>query len=577
MTDQQITSAVARPSPGAILSTFGVGAVVVNTLGLAALLMLLSRWPDWIAVTLAACSLAGVALLQRRGILEAYRSPRLAGTYLAARLLVLCMVAIQLSSDQGDTPSRVAVPILGLLVIGEPVLRRLAGLARPYAARIPGFKTRYRPYFGVGLVFVLNGLGLVSLLVTAFTPVSGWIGLAWAILCLLVSLVALWDAFERVRDRRRFERRIAILMARKLRPVFAIHWEAPRGTAYQIGMWLPYLERLGRPYFILVRTEANFNEVLALGDEVATAPVILRKNIPDLDAVIAPSLKVMFYVNTATKNAHTIRYSELTHIQLNHGDSDKAPSYNPVFRMYDKNFVAGQAAIDRFADHGVDMPPGIFSIVGRPQVEGVQVADRPIAAIAPKTVLYAPTWGGFYADSNYSSLAVGVEIVEALVRLGCAVIFRPHPYARRSPVLRTACDRIIDLLAADAKATGAGHLYGPEAESGLSVFDCFNRSDAMVSDVSSVVGDYLYSEKPFAMVAVTAPAQDFGAEFPVSRAGYVIDAHDGRINGLDATLEAMLGPDPMAQTRRQLKTYYLGDIPADHYADRFLEEARKFL
>ena len=33
---------------------------------------------------------------------------------------------------------------------------------------------------------------------------------------------------------------------------------------------------------------------------------------------------------------------------------------------------------------------------------------------------------------------------------------------------------------------------------------CFNASDALITDVSSLASDYLASGKPFAMVAVTA-------------------------------------------------------------------------
>src|SRR5699024_12219569 len=51
-----------------------------------------------------------------------------------------------------------------------------------------------------------------------------------------------------------------------------------------------------------------------------------------------------------------VSYTQLTHVQLNHGESDKGPSFSPVFRSYDKDFVAGQAAIDRFAANGVAMP-----------------------------------------------------------------------------------------------------------------------------------------------------------------------------------------------------------------------------
>ncbi len=567
---------VASPGSGrrlglrAVIRTVGLAAVTVNAIAFAALLVLLTGWPVWVALLLSAISLGSVAFLVRS-------STRPVGTYIVARVLLVAVAAVQVATEGGNWTTRIALGIIGLLVLFEPILRRLSILGRPFASRIPGVKTREQPWFNAAMVFFVNGLGIIALLVTAFAEITGWIVFVWALVCLLIGVAAGLDALDRTRQRRGFESGVVKLMADRIRPVFAIHWDAPAGTAYQIAMWLPFLERLGPAYFILVRTEANFREVLALGSQTSTAPVILRKNLGDLDAVIAPTMKAIFYVNTATKNAHTIRYSQLTHIQLNHGDSDKAPSYNPVFRMYDKNFVAGQAAIDRFSDHGVDMPAGIFSIVGRPQVERVQTATTHIADVADKTVLYAPTWAGFYADSNYSSLAVGFQIVESLLRRGCSVIFRPHPYARRSPLFRAECARIIEYLSTDATKTSRKHRYGPAAETRLSVFECFNASDAMIGDISSVAGDYLYSEKPFAIVAVSHPAAIFAQKFPISRAAYVIDAFSGRAEQLESTLDVMLGADPRAEIRHALKTYYLGDIPTEHYADRFLQEARKYL
>jgi hypothetical protein len=356
-----------------------------------------------------------------------------------------------------------------------------------------------------------------------------------------------------------------------MQPAFALHWQAPAGTSYQATMWLPYLKRLGKPYFVLVRTATNFNDVCKVTD----APVILRSGMSELDSIVCDSLKVMFYVNTATRNDHVLRYTKLTHVQLNHGDSDKAPSHNPMFRVYDRNFVAGQAAIDRFAANGVWMPKEMFSIVGRPQVSEVRQAGVHISEVAAPTLLYAPTWSGFYSDSDYSSLSVGLEMLTQALARGATVIFRPHPYARRNPRDKAACEQIIELLAKDAAESSRKHVFGDEAENQLSIVECFNASDAMISDVSSVVGDYLFSEKPFAITAITTPAEHFAAEYPVARAGYVVDAHKRELRGFESVLDDLFGADPLRQVRKEMKSYYLGDISSQDYAGRFFSEARK--
>ncbi|MFU8874712.1 CDP-glycerol glycerophosphotransferase family protein [Micromonospora sp. SL4-19] len=492
---------------------------------------------------------------------------------MVARILLLgCAYLLGAVHGTLDPALAVGIAVAALAVFSEPLLASVSDAVYPVSANLPGSGSRRDGRPDTSRVALVNGAAVLVALLCAFTNVSGVIALAVATAALGLALFTGLEALRRVRARRSSEAKLhAALTAYE--PVFLVHWNAPVGTAYQLGMWLPYLERLGKKFFVLVRSQANFDEAVGL----TNAPVVLRLGLQQLDDVIAPSLRAAFYVNTATMNNHVVRYTHLAHIQLNHGDSDKVPSHNPVFRVYDKNFVAGQAAIDRFAANGVSMPAKMFTIVGRPQVEKVAIAAGPIASITNPRVLYAPTWAGFYADSNYSSLIVGYDIIKALLARGCSVVFRPHPYSHRSPELSRECERIRTLLADDRRANGRPHVFGAEAEVEMTVADCFNASDAMVSDVSSVVADYLYSEKPFVMVAVSVPAAQFPEAFPLARAGYVIDAYGGRLQGLDDALDDLLGRDPLAATRHDLKKYYLGDIPADRYAQRFLDEASRYL
>ena len=100
-------------------------------------------------------------------------------------------------------------------------------------------------------------------------------------------------------------------------------------------------------------------------------------------------------MNTSPRNDHMLRFLDLYHIQLNHGDSDKAPSYRRVFRMFDKNFVAGQAAIDRFASQRRQRARRHVRDRRPPPGGGRHVADRPIGRSRTRHVLYAPTWYGY--------------------------------------------------------------------------------------------------------------------------------------------------------------------------------------
>jgi CDP-glycerol:poly(glycerophosphate) glycerophosphotransferase len=490
---------------------------------------------------------------------------------LARTMLVLGALAIQFGVG-GQAQGLLTGTLICLLVMGEQATRWAVKSAAPQVANVPGWEVPLPSLAVANWLFGATTVGVVLFVMAACLEVTVAPAMIASLLGFAFAGIIGFQSVRYLYGRNRFEANLPRILG-KLKPVFAFHWQAPAGTAYQASMWLPYLARLGVPYFVLVRTRANFVEAAKLTD----APIILRMGLEDLDPVVCPSLKVVFYANTAVRNSHMIRFPHLTHIQLNHGDSDKIASVSPTFRQYDRNFVAGQAAIDRFAKHGVLTRADQFVIVSRPQLETVHMAAAPISTVTTPTVLYSPTWSGFYEDSNYSSLPAGRRIVEALLARGCTVVFRPHPYSGRHKANAEACVDIIDLLAADAKATGRAHLFGPVAETEMSVVDCFNACHAMISDVSSVVSDFLISEKPFAMGAVSAHGEAFVAEFPLAEAAYVFDVVEGEAVGLETVLDDLLGADSKADARRALRSYYLSDTPTDKVAERFIEEARKFL
>ncbi|MFT4108568.1 CDP-glycerol glycerophosphotransferase family protein [Propionicimonas sp.] len=514
----------------------------------------------WIG-TEAAPSLRGIEPLKQ-----------LMGTFGTARILVV-VAALGLDLGTGvSVGAIVAAALLGAMIIGESAMRRAVRGAVPQSANIPGWDVPLPSVVLADSLFAVNLLGMALMVVSAGFGLTQLPAVLAALAGLVLAVLFGIQSVRYLYRRNRFEANLPKILD-KLAPAFCFHWQAPAGTAYQASMWLPYLDRIGLPYFVLVRTAANFAEVSKLTD----APVILRVGLEDLDAVSCASLKAVFYANTAVRNSHMIRFPHLTHIQLNHGDSDKIASVSPTFRQYDKNFVAGQAAIDRFAKHGVVTRSDQFEIVGRPQLEDVRAATGPISAVGQPTVLYSPTWSGFYEDSDYSSLRAGRAIVAGLLERGCTVVFRPHPYARRHKGNAEACDSIIELLTLDAASTGRTHIFGPAAETEMSVVDCFNASDAMVSDVSSLLSDYLVSGKPFAMAAVSAHGDAFVDEFPLAEAAYVFDVVGADAVGFSDLLGDLLDTDPKAAVRRSLRDYYLSDTPTDHVVEHFVEVARRYL
>ena len=354
-------------------------------------------------------------------------------------------------------------------------------------------------------------------------------------------------------------------------PRFAVYFGSSIGADYQVGMWLPYFHRIGQPFVIITRTMGAMNAISELDP---TVPVIFRPTLRSLEEVIVPTMTTTFYVNNAVRNTHFIERRELMHVWLNHGDSEKPACFNPVHAIYDKIYAAGQAGIDRYARHGVDIAHSKFEIVGRPQVERISRARGPIDSLENVTVLYAPTWRGPYADSRVYSLPMGERIVRGLLDRGVRVVFRAHPFNYRFPESAAAIQRIGRMLANDRRATNREHLWGAAAETDLTVEDCFNLSDAMIADVSAVVSDYLQSGKPFSIVSVGRTVENLIEEVPAARAAYVLSDDLG---DLAEVLDNLLVSDPLAPKRDQTRVYYLADFPAASYADGFLSAARRTL
>lgn len=488
-----------------------------------------------------------------------------AATLVVARTALVTLGAGLVVEDTSITVVSTLMAAAVLAVGVEPLVLRVARARTPWSAHLPGVTDTVG--HGWGLVWLVPSslLGpLAGAAVAVGAPSAVWWGASLVGVGHVVVL-GLRGAVTQVRSPRLRQRMLRAV--RRYDPEFIVYTSRPDDASYQVKMWLPYLERTGRRYIVVAWTPEAAGPLAAL----TTAPVVVRSSAKDLDGMLSKSLGAVFYVNASSGNNMMVRYSQLTHVYLGHGDSDKPPSYNPTHAMYDQVFAAGQGAIDRYPAHGVHISRERFVIVGRPQAEDIRVVE-PATGVpaAHPAVLYAPTWRGHVAETMLQSLHLGEQIVSALLERGARVIFRPHPFSYSFPEDAATIARVQAMLAAHRQATGLEHVWGAPAETDRSIVDCINESDAMISDVSSVVSDYLFSRKPFAMMAISTPVDTFVGEYPVARGAYVVDAVLAR---LGSVLDAMLGDDPLASQRSEVRDYYLGDFGAEGYADHFVRAA----
>jgi len=532
---------------GVVSSAPGMQAPVVLAAGTVALAV----WPS------PGLLVGGLALWQLTRALQIARTRPLGGMQTTAATVTLLACALGLRA-QGAASIWVAL-LAGVAVVVALVQGPLHQRVRPRirAVNLPGVPTDRRAQEPAALGTVVPSMGAALALLLMAESVwdlpayAGAVGLVvtsgWLVRC----AVRLRAATRAGADGRADEEVRAAL--ERYAPQFYLYFSGPVAGDYQLKMWLPYLEQLGVPFAILARSAQMLPRAARLK---SSAPLIACPAVTGLDVCMVPSVRAVFYVNINGSIADGVRYIDRTHVHLNHGDSDKPASYHPIFAMFDYDFVAGPAAIERFTRHGVHMPEEKFVVVGRPQVAGI--TDTNIQPLPDRrSVLYAPTWQSGMREMSLSSLEHGERIVRTLLDAGVRVIFRPHPLSAGQPGAVAVIARINAMLVS-ARTPGCPHLTSSQAGK-KDIIDNFNRADALVTDVSSVASDFLASCKPMAVVVPTGTRALADAdEYPVLRATYLIDLGD---DDLAARLAPVVGtgPDPLEPTRHELRSYYLSD------------------
>lgn len=383
-------------------------------------------------------------------------------------------------------------------------------------------------------------------------------------------------------------------------PQVMLHHSGPIAGIYQANMWLSTMDRLPRPGLVVLRERAGLR---LLGP--TETPVICVPRAVDMMNFELPDIRVALYTANVGKNIHYLRLPGITHVFIGHGDSDKTASFNPFSKVYSQIWVAGQAGRDRYLQAGIGVRTEDIAEVGRPQLDAIESGPRrgngPV-----DTVLYAPTWEGWISDPFLTSLILaGPTLIRQLLaaRPRVRVIYKPHPLTGTvSRAAARASEQISALLALDnaerrgdptlsAEAGDFGRRVPPVSITGASVgpaefatryrewsaaywaarppwehlvvvdtaptlYDCFNATDLLVADISSVVSDFLASQKPYVVANMAGlDDEEFRARNPTAAAAYLLDGAGEQMSGILATVRA---GDPLAAARRATKIHLLG-------------------
>ncbi len=482
-------------------------------------------------------------------------SGRLGAEPAARSALIVALAAIHWRPDHPDWLVLVAtVLLIGAVLAEAPLARFVSPALRAYrlAGLRPAIATRFPEAGFQATCFAMTVLAVHAV---------GWVNSAAALALIVASLGlgAVLTLRQLVAVRRHEPERAIRTALADYDPRYALYYAGPNQGAYQLTMWFAHLARTGERGILVIRDLGFLETALAISE----LPVIWAGAVEPLEYVMGPGLHTVFYVNNDPRNGDGVRFAGPRHVFLGHGDSEKPSSYSAASGMYDQLFVAGQAGADRYARHGVLIPESKFVHVGRPQLAGLIERSQAPATTARPTVLYAPTWRGGLGDMLLGSLRDGERIVSALISAGARVIFRPHPLSYRDAESRVLIGRVDSILA----SAGHDHVRSDQADE-MTIFACMNAADAMVADISSVLSDFLYADKPFAIAVDRANAAII-EQTPLARAGHLLwlDSDPNPV------LTSLLGTDQFASARAQVRSYYLGEWPDSAYADAFVSAA----
>ena len=275
-------------------------------------------------------------------------------------------------------------------------------------------------------------------------------------------------------------------------PHWCVFW-ASHVRSSQLAIWLPYLRRSDYRYVIMASADGIPDRVLEVIEPLANVAALR----PYAEAVTwledRPAFRGFLYVGSNLDNAALIdAFPGILHVWLGHGESAKKANAHRTASVYDSVFVADLAAVRRYP-RAIERWVGAGAIpIGVPIVDGLRADpwDRPRPI---RTLIYAPTWEGRGTNVDYSSVAEAgpalIDAMPALTERGTTVILRAHPgTGSRDPALKDVLERLLI----------AGAVRGDKGKG-----EDLMRGDVIVSDVSGVTSEFLFTRRP-AIMPVTA-------------------------------------------------------------------------
>jgi len=258
-----------------------------------------------------------------------------------------------------------------------------------------------------------------------------------------------------------------------------------------IDLWEPTFLKSNVEYIVIVSNLKLFNKIV---EKYINIKAIYIQNQSAIKKVFSKltKLQTIFYPSNTGSNMNLIKYNHIKHIFIGHGDSDKTASAHKIFRMYEENWVAGEAHIDRFKNSKFDSTGLKHVKVGRPNLLDIlknSTQEWQKRFENKINILYLPTWEGAYKEQDYSSLKIIKEIVNITnlksSNSDLSINIKLHPFTGKR-------DNTLNKLEKKLNNIKNCNIVSKEN----TVFDSILKSNIFICDISAVITECLASNCP---------------------------------------------------------------------------------
>ena len=352
-----------------------------------------------------------------------------------------------------------------------------------------------------------------------------------------------------------------------------VYFPGAPDSLYQVNPWLDVFDALNDRHALVIVCQDS--RVARWIRSRTKAEVITIARYGRLDDLLSRSdVKLTLYVSHEPKNFECLRFTDMLHVYLGHGDSDKGVSASNQLKAYDYAMLPGQAAVDRIRSrlHKYDADSRCI-VIGYPH-RVRRSARTPDPGRC--TVLYAPTWEGAQPSVAYSSVVShGTTLVRGLLAdPRFRVVYRPHPLTGvTSGEYAGAHAELVAMINRAARSNpAAGHRAVSARDEPLD--DTFDEADLLVCDISAVATHWLTTGRS---LVVTTPAHDAAVPADAGLLAVVprLTAEDAA--GAADVLWQHHVEDPAAAERLRLADYYFDDSSHTTGPERFLAACSKLM